>query len=90
MTRSWSVSPVPSDCLAPGYRQPKEEGRFMSEVNEPKVRTRIIWSCSECGTVLPLWQVKCTNCHRLTLSWLHVIVFGAALLLVLFLVFRLL
>jgi len=34
---------------------------------------KIIWSCSDCGTVLPLWQIKCTNCHRLALSWLHVI-----------------
>ena len=33
----------------------------------------IIWSCSNCGTVLPLWQVKCTNCRRLALSWLHLI-----------------
>ena len=62
----------------------------MNEVNEPKARTKIIWSCSECGMVLPIWQIKCTNCHRLAISWLHVIVFGAALLFVLFLVFRLL
>jgi len=34
---------------------------------------KIIWSCSDCGTVLPLWQIKCTNCHRLALSWLHLI-----------------
>ena len=46
----------------------------MKELDEPKSRTRIIWSCSECGTVLPLWRVKCTNCHRLALSWLHLIV----------------
>jgi hypothetical protein len=46
----------------------------MKELDAPKSRTRIIWSCSECGTVLPLWQVKCTNCHRLALSWLHLIV----------------
>ena len=46
----------------------------MRELDEPKSRTRIIWSCSECGTVLRLWQVKCTNCHRLALSWLHLIV----------------
>jgi hypothetical protein len=60
----------------------------MSGVKEEKSRTRIIWSCSECGTVLPLWQVKCTNCHRLALSWLHVIVAGAAMLLGLFMFFR--
>lgn len=41
---------------------------------EPKTRTRIIWSCSDCGTVLPLWQMKCTNCRRLAVSWLHLIV----------------
>ena len=46
----------------------------MRELDEPKSRTMIIWSCSECGTVLPLWQVTCTNCHRLALSWLHLIV----------------
>jgi hypothetical protein len=56
----------------------------MSGVNEQKSRTRIIWSCSECGTVLALWQIKCTNCHRLALSWLHVIVFGATILLALY------
>ncbi|HEV8140576.1 MAG TPA: hypothetical protein VGP81_12445 [Pyrinomonadaceae bacterium] len=35
---------------------------------------KIIWSCSHCGTVLPLWMMKCSNCHRLALSWLHLIV----------------
>ena len=61
----------------------------MSGVNEQKVRTRIIWSCSECGTVLHLWQMKCTNCHSLALSWLHAIVLGAFLLLALFFLLRL-
>jgi hypothetical protein len=56
----------------------------MSGVNEQKSRTRIIWSCSECGTVLPLWQIKCTNCHRLALSWLHLIVFGGIILLAIY------
>ena len=46
----------------------------MNKSEEPKSRTRIIWSCSDCGTVLPLWQVKCTNCGRLALSWLHLTV----------------
>ena len=32
---------------------------------------KFIWSCSDCGTVLPLWQVKCSNCSRLAISWLH-------------------
>ena len=46
-------------------------------MNKPKKKepvTKIIWSCSNCGTVLPLWQTKCSNCHRLAVSWLHVIV----------------
>jgi hypothetical protein len=46
-------------------------------MNKPEARkavTKIIWSCSNCGTVLPLWQMKCSNCHRLALSWLHLIV----------------
>ncbi len=36
--------------------------------------TRIIWSCHNCGTVLPLWKMKCSNCHKLALSWFHVVV----------------
>lgn len=39
---------------------------------------KIIWSCSNCGTVLPLWQIKCSNCRRWELSWFHVAVFVAA------------
>ena len=39
--------------------------------------TKIIWSCHYCGTVLPLWKMKCSNCRRLALSWLHVIVVAA-------------
>ena len=53
--------------LTPRYF-PKRQIR-PGDGNMPK----IIWSCSDCGTVLPLWQIKCTNCHRLALSWLHVI-----------------
>jgi len=41
---------------------------------------KIIWSCHNCGTVLPLWKMKCSNCHRAALSWLHLIA-GAALIL---------
>jgi hypothetical protein len=50
---------------------------------------KIIWSCSNCGTVLPLWKIKCSNCHRVGLSWFHVFVFVAAgvPLLILFLKF---
>ena len=62
----------------------------MKELDEPKPPTRIIWSCSECGQVLPLWQFKCTNCHRLALSWLHLMAFGIALLVMLVLLFKLL
>ena len=61
----------------------------MSGVKEERPRTKIIWSCSECGTVLPLWQVKCTNCHKLALSWLHVIVSGAFLLFGIYLLLKL-
>jgi hypothetical protein len=50
---------------------------------------KIIWSCSHCGTVLPLWRIKCTNCHRLALSWLHLGVGVALSLSVLFVVFKL-
>jgi len=42
--------------------------------------TRIIWSCHRCGTVLPLWKMKCSNCHRAAFSWLHLI--GGVVLLV--------
>jgi translation initiation factor IF-1 len=45
---------------------------------------KIIWSCSHCGTILPLWQVKCSNCQRLALSWLHLIVGLAVALVVVF------
>lgn len=62
----------------------------MKELNEQKPRTRIIWSCSECGQVLPIWQFKCTNCHRLALSWLHLIAFGAVALIILFVLFSVL
>ena len=51
---------------------------------------KIIWSCSHCGTVLPLWRMKCSNCRRLALSWLHVIVvalIGVPALLILMKVF---
>ena len=50
---------------------------------------KIIWSCSDCGTVLPIWKITCSNCHRLALSWLHLIVAGVVVLPGLFLVMRL-
>jgi len=53
----------------------------MSVLKEEKTRPKIIWSCSDCGQVLPLWQIRCTNCKHFTLSWLHAVFFGAVLLL---------
>jgi hypothetical protein len=50
---------------------------------------KLIWSCSNCETVLRLSQIKCTNCHRLALSWLHVVVGVTISLSVLFVVFKL-
>lgn len=35
--------------------------------------TKIIWSCEDCGTVLPLLKMKCSNCHRSAISWLHLV-----------------
>lgn len=37
----------------------------------------MIWSCSYCGTILRLWKVKCPNCKKNGISWLHVAVIGA-------------
>jgi hypothetical protein len=51
---------------------------------------KIIWSCSDCGTVLPLWQIKCTNCHRLALSWLHLILASGSALSVVVLLLKIL
>ncbi len=51
---------------------------------------KIIWSCQDCGTVLPIWKTRCPNCRRMTLSWLHVIVVGVVALPALFLMLRLL
>ena len=50
---------------------------------------KIIWSCSNCGTVLALWKIKCSNCRRHELSWFHVLVGVATAvpLLILFLKF---
>ena len=50
---------------------------------------KIIWSCSHCGTVLPLWKMKCSNCQRLVLSWLHLVVFAGVALPVLILLIKL-
>lgn len=44
----------------------------------------MIWSCPHCGTILKLWKVKCPNCHKSTVSWLHFAVFAAVALPALF------
>jgi len=51
--------------------------------------TKIIWSCHNCGTVLPLWKMKCPNCRRAALSWLHLIAAVAIVLPGLYLVLKL-
>ena len=51
--------------------------------------TKIIWSCQECGQVLPLWQLKCSNCHKAAVSWLHLVAGAAVILPALFLLFKL-
>jgi predicted ATP-dependent serine protease len=35
---------------------------------------KMIWYCHQCGTVLPLWQVRCPNCHHMAMSVLQVAV----------------
>jgi predicted ATP-dependent serine protease len=51
---------------------------------------KIIWSCGHCGTVLPLWKIKCPNCQKSAMSWLHVIAGAAVIVPVVFLVIKLL
>jgi predicted ATP-dependent serine protease len=34
---------------------------------------KFIWSCLECGTILPLWKMKCSNCKKAAVSWLHIV-----------------
>jgi hypothetical protein len=77
------LSPAFGSCgsrLRPHVRRTLQVISFAElRVAERQIRSgdgkmpKIIWSCSNCGTVLPLWQIKCTNCHRLALSWLHLI-----------------
>jgi RNA polymerase subunit RPABC4/transcription elongation factor Spt4 len=52
--------------------------------------SKIIWSCHNCGTVLPLWKMKCPNCQKTALSWLHLVACAAVVLPALFLLFKLL
>jgi predicted ATP-dependent serine protease len=51
--------------------------------------TKIIWSCHNCGTVLPLWKMKCSNCHKPAVSWLHVVAGATIVLPVLFFLVKL-
>src|SRR5437762_5402437 len=75
----WSVgSANENDCLAALKR------------NRRPSMPKVIWSCSHCGTVLPLWQVRCTNCRRLAVSWLHLIVGLCVTLSAVFVVLKLL
>lgn len=32
----------------------------------------MIWSCDYCGTILPLWKMRCPNCKKSAISWLHI------------------
>jgi predicted ATP-dependent serine protease len=50
---------------------------------------KIIWSCHECGQVLPLWKMKCSNCQKPAVSWLHIVAGAAVVLPALFLLLRL-
>ena len=47
-------------------------------------RTRLVWSCNHCGTVLALWRITCPNCRNKSLSWLHVAAMGVVVLPTLF------
>jgi RNA polymerase subunit RPABC4/transcription elongation factor Spt4 len=51
--------------------------------------TKIIWSCHNCGTVLPLWKMKCSNCHQAAVSWLHLLAGAIIVLPVLLLIVKL-
>jgi predicted ATP-dependent serine protease len=35
---------------------------------------KMVWFCHDCGTVLPLWQIRCPNCHHMAMSLLQVAV----------------
>lgn len=51
---------------------------------------KIIWSCHDCGTVLPVWKMNCPNCHKAAISWLHLIAGVVVVLPALFLLIKLL
>ena len=50
--------------------------------------TKLIWSCQSCGQVLPLWKMKCSNCHKAALSWLHLVMGIAVVLPAVFLLLK--
>jgi ABC-type ATPase with predicted acetyltransferase domain len=45
---------------------------------------KLIWYCHDCGTILPLWKIKCPNCHHSAMSLLHVIVIAAVAIMAVF------
>jgi hypothetical protein len=57
-------------------------------VIDKKRVTKIIAFCDHCGTVLPLWKMKCSNCHKAALTWLHVVVLAAFAILALLLLIK--
>jgi hypothetical protein len=54
--------------------------RIVIDKPVPRERTKIIASCDHCGTVLPLWKMKCSNCHKAALTWLHLVALVAVAL----------
>lgn len=48
----------------------------------------MIWSCQNCGTILQLWKMKCPNCSKSAVSWLHLLVIAVMVLPALFLVVK--
>jgi hypothetical protein len=59
-----------------------------SIVIDKKRVTKIIASCDHCGTVLALWKMKCSNCHKPALTWLHVLVLAVFAILALLLLIK--
>ena len=62
--------------------------RIVIDKTVPHERTRIIAFCDHCGTVLPLWKMKCSNCHKAALTWLHVAALAVVVILALLLVIK--
>ncbi len=49
---------------------------------------KMIWYCHNCGTVLPLWKIKCPNCHRSAMSVLQIAVVAIVAIPAFFLVLK--